>query len=72
MSGDAERCAHYLKMARDDGYKDLTAVQKDPEFAKVIKDPRVQEVIVVPPSYAGDTKQPETPQPVKKAAVPKR
>lgn len=62
-AGDAERCAHYLKMARDDGYKDLAAVQKDSEFAKVIKDPRVQEVIVVPPSYAGDTKQPAPPQP---------
>ena len=61
-SGDAEHCAHYLKMARDDGYKDLSSVQKDPEFSKVVKDPRVQEVIVMPPSYAGEPKKSDTPQ----------
>ncbi len=60
-AGDAEHCAHYLKMARDEGYKDLAGVQKDAEFAKVIKDPRVQEVLVVPPSYAGEPKKTETP-----------
>jgi tetratricopeptide (TPR) repeat protein len=60
-AGDAEHCAHYLKMARDQGYKDLTNAQKDPEFAKVIKDPRVQEAIMVPPSYAGDQKKVEPP-----------
>jgi tetratricopeptide (TPR) repeat protein len=61
-SGDAEHCAHYLKMARDDGYKDVANAQKDPEFSKVIKDPRVQEVIIVPPSYAGEPKKSDTPQ----------
>lgn len=61
-AGEVEHCVHYLKMARDDGYKDLANVAKDPEFAKVAKDPRVVEVISVPPSYAGDTKKPETPQ----------
>jgi tetratricopeptide (TPR) repeat protein len=62
-AGDAEHCAHYLKMARDEGYKDLLNAQKDPEFAKVIKDTRVQEAIMVPPSYAGDQKKSEpTPQ----------
>jgi tetratricopeptide (TPR) repeat protein len=59
--GDAEHCAHYLKMARDEGYKDLLNAQKDPEFAKVIKDTRVQEAIMVPPSYAGEQKKVEPP-----------
>lgn len=42
---DAERAAHYLKMARDDGYKDYLSAQTDPAFTNVIKDPRVQEVL---------------------------
>ena len=37
---DAEHAAHYLKLSRDDGYKDFASAQKDPAFAKVIKDPR--------------------------------
>jgi tetratricopeptide (TPR) repeat protein len=60
-AGDAEHCAHYLKMARDEGYKDLLNAQKDPEFVRVIKDNRVQEAIMVPPSYAGDQKKPAPP-----------
>jgi tetratricopeptide (TPR) repeat protein len=49
--GDAEHAAHYLKLARDDGYKDYKSAEKDPEFARVIKDPRVQDVLKVIPSY---------------------
>jgi len=45
--GDAERVARYLKLARDDGYKNLLEVEKDPAFEKVIKDARVQEVLRV-------------------------
>lgn len=52
QAGDAERAAHYLKRARDEGYKDFAGAAKDPAFAKVIKDPRVQEVLTVQPSYA--------------------
>jgi tetratricopeptide (TPR) repeat protein len=44
LAGDAEHCAHFLTIARDEGYKELEAAQKDPSFAKVIKDPRVQAV----------------------------
>lgn len=54
MVGDAERAAHYLKLSRDDGYKDFASAQTDPAFAKVIKDPRVQEVLTVVPAYATD------------------
>ncbi len=50
--GDAERTARYLKMARDEGYKDFKSCEKDRDFAKVIKDPRVQEVLTVQPAYA--------------------
>lgn len=58
MAGDAERAARYLKLSRDDGYKDFVTAQKDPAFAKVIKDPRVQEVLTVMPSYASDGRKP--------------
>jgi len=51
-NGDAERTARYLKMARDEGYKDFKACEKDRDFAKVIKDPRVLEVLNVQPGYA--------------------
>lgn len=60
LAGDAENAAHYLKLARDDGYKDYVGASKDPAFAKVIKDPRVQEVLTVQPSYAVDGKKPGT------------
>jgi len=43
--GNAERCAHYLRMARDEGYTGLAAVQTDPAFASVLKDPSVQEIL---------------------------
>lgn len=49
--GDAEHTAHYLKMARDGGYKNYLSAEKDPVFAPVIKDPRVQEVLKITPSY---------------------
>jgi tetratricopeptide (TPR) repeat protein len=54
LGGDAEHAAHYLKLARDDGYKNFANAATDPAFAKVIKDPRVQEVLTVAPSYAVD------------------
>ena len=57
QNGDAERAAHYLKMARDDGYGNFLSAQTDAGFARVIKDPRVQEVLQVPPSYAAPAKK---------------
>jgi len=51
-AGDAEHAARYLKMARDNGYKGFRTVQKDPDFARVIDDPRVKEVLRFPPPYA--------------------
>jgi hypothetical protein len=59
QNGDAERAAHYLKMARDDGYADFLSAETDVTFARVIKDPRIQEVLQVPPSYAAPAKKQE-------------
>jgi tetratricopeptide (TPR) repeat protein len=53
-AGDAERAARYLKISRDDGYKEFLSAETDPEFAAVVKDPRVQQVLHVQPSYADD------------------
>jgi tetratricopeptide (TPR) repeat protein len=50
-AGDAEHAAHFLKLARDYGYKDLAAVSKDKDFALVIKDPRVQDVLLNKPTF---------------------
>lgn len=44
LLGDAAPAAHYLKMARDIGYKNFISAKTDPAFAKIIKDPRVQAV----------------------------
>jgi tetratricopeptide (TPR) repeat protein len=57
QAGDAERAAHYLKLARDDGYAEFLSAQTDPAFAKVIKDPGVQEVLHQAPSYASSPKK---------------
>ncbi len=45
LLGNVEQCAHYLKMARDEGYPRLREVLKDPAFRDVLKDARVQEVL---------------------------
>jgi tetratricopeptide (TPR) repeat protein len=55
--GDAERTAHYLKLARDDGYPNFLSAQTDPAFTKVIKDPRVQEVLQAPPPFLDNAKK---------------
>lgn len=57
LAGDAAHAAHFLKLSRDDGYKDFASAAKDPAFAKVIKDPRVQQVLTVTPVYATDQKK---------------
>jgi tetratricopeptide (TPR) repeat protein len=56
--GDAEHTAHFLRLARDDGYKKFQLVAKDPDFALVIKDPRVQEVFRSQPAYAAEADKP--------------
>lgn len=46
--GNAERCAHYLRKARDESYKDLASAKTDPAFANVLRDPAVREVLQLP------------------------
>lgn len=47
--GNAERCAHYLKMARDEGYEKFTSAKTDPTFSRVIADRQVQAVFAPVP-----------------------
>jgi len=57
-TGDVEHAARYLKLARDDGYKNFMAAEKDPDFAKVIKDPQVQDVLHKRPAYEAQQNKP--------------
>jgi tetratricopeptide (TPR) repeat protein len=56
--GDAKETAHYLKLARDAGYKDLRAANKDEAFKRVIASPQVQEVLHSPAPFGIDKQQP--------------
>ncbi len=47
--GNAERCAHFLKRAIDEGYKNVAGIAKDPAFAPVINDPLFKEALQTPP-----------------------
>src|SRR2546421_1458845 len=52
-AGDLERCLIYLRKAKDEGYKELSAVKTDPSFAAALKDPAMQEVLT--PKSPGGT-----------------
>ncbi len=54
-AGNLERCVIYLRKAKDEGYKELSAVKSDPSFAAVLKSPEIQEVLAPKPP---DTTQP--------------
>ncbi len=57
VAGDAERCAHYLVMARDEGYKKLApAVENDPAFSHVVQDHRVHDALHPQERVAADQK----------------
>jgi tetratricopeptide (TPR) repeat protein len=45
QAGDLERCIHYLRKAKDEGFKNLADMKKDPAFASALKDPAVQEIL---------------------------
>jgi len=49
QAGDLERCIHYLRKAKDEGYKQFTDIKKDPAFGAALKDPAVQELLVPKP-----------------------
>src|SRR2546430_9944619 len=50
-AGNLERCLIYLRKAKDEGYKELSAVKSDPSFAAVLKDPAIQEDLVPRPPH---------------------
>jgi tetratricopeptide (TPR) repeat protein len=49
QSGDVERCALYLKKAKDEGYQDMNSVNSDAAFARVVKNPSIQEILSAKP-----------------------
>ena len=49
QAGDLDRCIHYLRKAKDEGYKQFTDIKKDPAFGAALKDPAVQELLVPKP-----------------------
>jgi len=48
-AGNLERCLIYLRKAKDEGYKELSAVKSDPSFAAFLEDPAIQEVLAPKP-----------------------
>jgi tetratricopeptide (TPR) repeat protein len=50
QAGDLDRCIHYLRKAKDEGYKDIADIKKDPAFAAALKNPAVQELLVPKPA----------------------
>ncbi len=46
-AGNFERCMQYLRKAKDEGYKDLADVKKDPAFAAILKSPELQDLLTV-------------------------
>ncbi|MGH9741749.1 MAG: tetratricopeptide repeat protein, partial [Candidatus Acidiferrum sp.] len=50
QAGDLERCIHYLQKAKDEGYKDIASIKKDPSFAAALKSPEVQELLAPKPT----------------------
>lgn len=47
QAGDLDRCIHYLRKAKDEGYKNFMDIKKDPAFGAALKDPAVQELLVL-------------------------
>ena len=52
QAGDLDRCIHYLRKAKDEGYKQFTDIKKDPAFGAALKDPAVQELLLPKPADA--------------------
>ncbi len=52
QAGDLDRCIHYLRKAKDEGYKNFMDIKKDPAFGVALKDPAVQELLIPKPADA--------------------
>ena len=49
QSGNVERCIVYLRKAKDEGYAALATVKADPDFAAMLKNPAIQEILAPKP-----------------------
>lgn len=49
QSGNVDRCIIYLRKAKDEGYSALAALKNDPDFAVMLKNPAVQEILAPKP-----------------------
>ena len=49
QAGNIERCIIYLRKAKDEGFKELNAAKTDPDFASLLKNPEIQEILVLKP-----------------------
>lgn len=48
--GNVERCLHYLRKSRDEGYKEIASVKTDPAFSKMLANPELQELLAPRPA----------------------
>lgn len=46
--GNTERCAYYLKKARDENYADIAKAKTDPVFSRMLLDPKVRDILGMP------------------------
>jgi tetratricopeptide (TPR) repeat protein len=49
QTGNIERCIVYLRKAKDEGFKELNNAKTDPDFAIMLKNPEIQEILTPKP-----------------------
>jgi len=49
---NVERCIHYLRKAREEGFKSMNSVKTDPAFTAVLSDLEIQELLAPHPDTA--------------------
>jgi len=49
QSGNVDRCLLYLRKAKEEGYKSLSDVRKDPAFSAMLKLPALEEILAPKP-----------------------
>jgi tetratricopeptide (TPR) repeat protein len=49
QAGNIERCIIYLRKAKDEGFKELNNAKTDPDFASLLKNPEIQEILAPKP-----------------------